>query len=157
MGGGILPLAAVLTRPDLDVADHLALGHYTHEKNPVLCRAALATLDTIVEEGLAEAASELGRHALERLQALADSRPVIGNVRGLGLLVGVELVRRDGSPAPAVAEATLCAALRRGLSFKVTMGNVLTLSPPLVVTRAELDRAIDIVAESVDEAAQMNV
>ena len=153
LGGGMLPLAAVLARDDLDVAGHLALGHYTHEKNPVLCRAALATLDVIVDEGLVDKAAELGRYALERLQDLAATRPFVANVRGLGLLMGVELAEADGSPADDLAEATLYAALRRGLGFKVTMGNVLTLSPPLVVTRAELDRAIQILAESLDEAA----
>ncbi|HYN39690.1 MAG TPA: aspartate aminotransferase family protein [Rhodospirillales bacterium] len=154
LGGGILPLAAVLARADLDVAEDLALGHYTHEKNPVLAAAALATLDVIEQDGLVERAAELGRHALDRLAAIAHSRPAIGEVRGLGLLIGIELARPDGSPAVELAEAVLYEALSRGLAFKLTMGSVLTLSPPLTVTREELDIAIDILAGSIDAAAE---
>lgn len=153
LGGGVLPLAAVLARPGLDVAGDLALGHYTHEKNPVLAAAALACLDVLVEDGLAERAAELGEHALARLAEIARNRPLIGEVRGLGLLIGVELVQPDGSAAVDAAEAVLYAALSRGLSFKLTMGSVLTLSAPLIIERADLDRAIDILAESIDEAS----
>lgn len=152
LGGGILPLAAVLARADLDVAEELAIGHYTHEKNPVLAAAALATLDVIEEEGLVARAADLGRYALDRLREVAARRPVIGEVRGVGLLIGVEVVHDDGAPAADLAQAVLYAALSRGLSFKLTQGSVVTLSPPLTIDRADLDRAIDILAESVDAA-----
>jgi 4-aminobutyrate aminotransferase len=152
LGGGILPLAAVLARPELDVADELALGHYTHEKNPVLAAAALAALDVIADEGLVARAAELGTYALERLKDMAVNQPTVGEVRGVGLLIGVELVAADGSPAPALAEAVLYAALSRGLSFKLTMGSVLTLSPPLTVTRDDLDRAVAILTDSLTAA-----
>ncbi|MBK8908882.1 MAG: aspartate aminotransferase family protein [Rhodospirillales bacterium] len=152
LGGGMLPLAAVLARSDLDLGEDLAVGHYTHEKNPVLASAALATLDVIVEEGLAERAAELGRHALARLGEIAASRPVIGEVRGMGLIIGVELITAGGQPGDDIATATMYSALSRGLNFKVTMGNVLTLTPPLIITYAELDTALDILADSIDEA-----
>ncbi|HSM41920.1 MAG TPA: aspartate aminotransferase family protein, partial [Afifellaceae bacterium] len=67
LGGGILPIAAVLARQDLDVAGDFAIGHYTHEKNPVTARAALTTIEIIEEEGLVENAARLGARALERL------------------------------------------------------------------------------------------
>lgn len=153
LGGGVLPLAAVVARRELDVAADLALGHYTHEKNPVLAAAALAALDVIEDEGLAERAALLGAHALARLGDIAQSRPCIGEVRGLGLLIGVELIDADGAPAPDLAERVLYAALSRGLSLKTTMGSVLTLSPPLIIGRHDLDRALDILAESIDAAA----
>ena len=153
LGGGILPLAAVIARADLDVAEGLALGHYTHEKNPVLAAAALTTLDVIEQDGLVDRAANLGEHALERLAEIARARPLIGEVRGAGLLIGVELMGPDGGPADDAAEAVLYAALSRGLAFKTTMGNVLTLSPPLIVARDDLDRAFDILAESLDEVA----
>ena len=153
LGGGMLPLAAVLARGDLDVAGDLAVGHYTHEKNPILAAAGLATLDVIEEEGLVARAAELGDHALGRLRELACRQPLIGEVRGLGLLIGIELVRPDGTPALAAAEAALYASLARGLSFKVTQGSVLTLAPPLVIGRADLDRAIDILAGAIEAAA----
>ena len=153
LGGGILPIAATLCRPELDVAGAFALGHYTHEKNPVTCRAALATLGIIEEEGLAERARELGAFALERLFEMMDRHPLIGDVRGRGLLIGVELVadRDSREPAADAAEEVFYRCLERGLSFKVSMGNVLTLSPPLTIERGELERALDILDAGLGE------
>lgn len=151
LGGGILPIAAVIARADLDVAGGFAIGHYTHEKNPVTSRAALATIDVIRSEGLADRAAELGAHALERMRDLMRRSPHVGDVRGRGLLFGVELVEdRDAkTPARDLAEHVFYACLDRGLSFKISQGSVLTLSPPLIIARDDLDRALDIVEESV--------
>ncbi|HXX39883.1 MAG TPA: aspartate aminotransferase family protein [bacterium] len=150
LGGGVVPLAAVIGRPQLDVARDGALGHYTHEKSPVSCAAALATIGVIEREGLAARAYALGRLALDRLRAMMDVHPLIGDVRGIGLLLGVELVtdRVRRTRAVEEAEAVMYAALSRGLSFKVTMGNVLTLAPPLVITEQELGDALRILDES---------
>ena len=146
LGGGILPIAACVARDDLNVAGPWAYGHYTHEKNPVTAAAALATLEVIEREGLVEQAARVGAHALERLYALKDRHPLIGDVRGRGLLLGLELVsdRARKTPAGDAAEAVLYRALSRGLSFKTTMGNTLTLTPPLITTREQMDDAIDI-------------
>lgn len=155
LGGGILPLAAVLAREHLDVAADRALGHYTHEKNPVLCAAGLATLRVLEEECLLERARTLGEYALERMRRLMQKHPLIGDVRGLGLLLGIELVRDRTTRERAVdeAEAVLYAALSRGLSFKISMGSILTLAPPLIISREELDRALDILDESLTEVS----
>lgn len=147
LGGAMLPLAAVIARDGLDVASDRALGHYTHEKNPLLARAGLTTLDIICDEGLVDRAAALGRHARARLEEMAAHDPGIAEVRGAGLLLGVELVRPNGTPALDRAEAVLYAALERGLSLKVSMGNVLTLSPPLTIARDDLDRAMLILDE----------
>jgi len=151
LGGGILPLAAIIAREDLDVASDRALGHYTHEKNPVLCAAALATIDTIEKNNLVAHARELGRYTLGRLQAMKDRHPLIGDVRGLGLFLGIELVkdRETRERASDEAEAVMYAALSRGLSFKTTMGNILTLTPPLIITRPEMDQALAILEECI--------
>jgi len=141
LGGGVMPLAALLAREGLDVMPERALGHYTHEKNPVACAAGLATIDVIEEEGLLEHARRMGAHALERLRALQWRFDVIGDVRGLGLLMGVEL---QGEDAPARAEQIMYAALARGLSFKLTMGRILTLTPPLTITETEMEEALAI-------------
>ena len=151
LGGGMLPLAAVLARAELDVMADKAIGHYTHEKNPVLAAAALATLQVITSEGLVSRAAEMGEYLLAQLRAKAGHLPVIGDVRGAGLLVGVELVTRQGAPAVAEADAVLYAALGRGLSFKTTMGSVLTLSPPLNVSREDLDLAVAILVDCLRE------
>ena len=155
LGGGVLPIAAALCRPELDVAGQWAFGHYTHEKNPVTCRAALTTLEIIEEGGLVDRADALGRHALARLEDMMDKHAIVGDVRGRGLLLGAELVadRESREPADEVAEEVFYRALDRGLSFKVSMGNVLTLSPPLTIARDDLDRALDILDESLGETA----
>ena len=151
LGGGILPIAAVIARRDLDVAGNFAIGHYTHEKNPVTTRAALTTIDIIREEGLVERSAELGAHALGRMRELMARSPAVGDVRGRGLLFGIELVEDKDSrrPANAFAERVYYRCLENGLSFKISAGNVLTLSPPLVISRADLDRALDIVEEAI--------
>lgn len=153
LGGGVFPLAALIAREVLDVAGDRALGHYTHEKNPVACAAALATITFIQDHGLVAHARDLGRYTLDRLTAMRARHPLIGDVRGLGLLIGVELVTDRGTKARAVdqAEAVMYRALSKGLSFKTTMGNILTLTPPLVITREEMDRALAIVDECLTE------
>jgi 4-aminobutyrate aminotransferase len=150
LGGGIMPLAAVLARDSLNVAADRALGHFTHEKNPVACAAGLATIEEIEDRDLVTQARILGEWALERLRELADRHPLVGDVRGLGLLMGLELVRDGESREPAVAEAeaVMYEALSRGLSFKTAMGNVLHLSAPLVISREELGLAIAILDDS---------
>jgi len=153
LGGGIFPMAAVIAREKLDVAEHRALGHYTHEKSPVGCAAALAAIDYIEKHNLVQHARELGRHSLERLRAMKDRHALIGDVRGLGLFLGIELVkdRQTRSRANDEAEAVMYAALSKGLSFKLTMGNIIVLTPALTITRQEMDRALDIIEECIAE------
>lgn len=150
LGGGILPIAATIADSSLDVCGEYAIGHYTHEKNPVTASAALATLDVIEDEGLVENAYSLGVYALERLWDMAERYPAIGDVRGRGLLFGIEMVvdRETREPDNALADQVLYACLERGLNFKTTMGNVLTFTPPLVLSRAQLDEALRIVDDA---------
>ncbi len=153
LGGGVLPIAACIARADLDQAGDYAFGHYTHEKNPVTAAAALATLDIIEREQLVENAARVGAYALERLHEMKQRHPLIGDVRGRGLLLGLELVgdRAAKTPAPDAAERVLYAALSRGLSFKTTMGNVLTLTPPLITTREQMGQALDILDQCLSD------
>ncbi len=151
LGGAVFPLAALLARERFDVAGERALGHFTHEKNPVACAAALATIEVIEEEGLLEHSRLKGIYALERLLAMRERYPLIGDVRGLGLMLGVDLVRPDGSRAVDEAERVMYLALSKGLSFKLTMGNIVLLVPPLTISYEELDRALDILEECFGE------
>ena len=156
LGGGVLPIAAVLARADLDVGGAWAFGHYTHEKNPVTCRAALTTLEIIEDEGLVENARRQGERALQRLREMRERHPLIGDVRGRGLLLGVELVtdRAAKTPASDASEAVLYRALALGLSFKISLGNVLTLTPPLIISDRDLDAALDILELCITETEQ---
>jgi 4-aminobutyrate aminotransferase len=153
LGGGIMPLAALIAREGLNVAAEKALGHYTHEKNPVACAAGLATLEVLEEANLVERAANLGRAALAQLEGLRTRHPLIGEVRGLGLLLGIELLRSPSTLEPATdeAEQVMYAALRRGLNFKVTQGNLLTLTPALTLSQDELEQAVGILDAALSE------
>ena len=153
LGGGILPIASVICRPELDVCESFAFGHYTHEKNPVTTRAGLTTLQIIEDEQLVAHAAHVGAVGLRRLGEMMDRRPLIGDVRGRGCLMGAELVidRATRTPACDAADAVLYKALSRGLNFKTTMGNVLTLTPPLIITERQMLHALEILEEAIGE------
>jgi (R)-1-hydroxy-2-aminoethylphosphonate ammonia-lyase len=141
LGGGVFPMAALIAREDLNIAGDRALGHYTHEKSPVGCAAALAALEVIEEEKLLERSRSLGARALARLEKMKKKIPSIVDVRGIGLLLAVELKSAE------LAEDALYRCLSRGLSFKVGQGNVLVLAPPLVIEEEDLQRALEILEE----------
>ena len=147
LGGGIFPMAAVIVREGLNVAADRALGHYTHEKSSLGCAAALATLDVIESEGLLARTTQLGARALARMRAMQSRCPAIVDVRHIGLFLAIEL-----ASAP-MAEDVMYRCLSKGLSFKVGQGTVLVLAPPLIIEQADLDRALDLVEESIAEAA----
>ena len=153
LGGGILPIAAAVCQPELDLTQDYAYGHYTHEKNPVTTRAALTTIQIIEEEGLVENAATTGEYALNRLIEMGEKHPLIGDVRGRGFLLGVELVKdRDSrEQANEAADMVLYRSLTKGLSFKISMGNVLTLTPSLITTREDIDFALKVIDESLRE------
>ena len=153
LGGGIFPLAALITREALDITPDRALGHYTHEKNPVACAAALATIECLEEENLLANAENMGNYATNRLRDMMQRHRIIGAVRGLGLLMGIELVkdRQTKVPAGEETEQVMYGALSRGLNFKVTMGNIITLTPPLTIIEPEMDRALDILDRCIAE------
>jgi (R)-1-hydroxy-2-aminoethylphosphonate ammonia-lyase len=143
LGGGIFPIAALIAREGLDVAADRALGHYTHEKSSVGCAAALATIEVVESERLLERANRLGEHALERLRVMKSRCPEIVDVRGVGLLLAVELAEAD------IAEDVMYRSLAKGLSFKVGQGNVIVLAPPLVIEERDLNHALSIVEEAI--------
>ncbi len=154
LGGGILPIAACIARKDLDVCGDFAIGHYTHEKNPVTCRAALTTIEIIEEEGLIDRAAELGDYAMARLHTNLSDCPIVGDIRGRGLMFGIEIVtdRAEKTAGNALAEQIYYACLNAGLSFKISHGCVLTLSPPMTISRDDLDIALTIVETAILDA-----
>ncbi len=153
LGGGVFPLAAMIASEELDVCSSRAMGHYTHEKSPVGSAAALATINYIEKHNLVTHARDLGQYALERLNEMKDRHSLIGDVRGLGLFLGIELVkdRQTRERACDEAETVMYAALSKGLSFKLTMGNIITLTPALTITRKEMDQALGIIEGCIAE------
>lgn len=118
----------------------------TYGGNAVACAAAIATLEVIQQEGLVENAAERGRQLLEGVRVIADKSPSIGDVRGLGLLVGSEFTTPDGEPDTAKAQAAQKAASSTGLLL-LTCGaymNVVRMVPPLIVDSAQVDEALRI-------------
>ena len=151
LGGGMLPIAGVIARRDLDVVGDFAIGHYTHEKNPITARAALTTLDIIKDEGLVDRAAHLGARAMNRLRDALQNNPHVGDIRGRGVMFGIEIVtdRDTRTEDPNRAERIYYTCLEKGLSFKISASNVLTLSPPMVISETDLDTALSIVIDAI--------
>ncbi|MDE2835205.1 MAG: aspartate aminotransferase family protein [Bacteroidota bacterium] len=147
LGGGIFPLAALIVREELDVAGDRALGHYTHEKSPVACAAALATIRVIEQEGLLEHARSLGTWTLERIRTMQTRHPVIGHIEGMGLMIGVRI--EAGAQSAELAEDIMYRALAAGLNFKLTMGSTIQLMPALTLTRDQMQNALDILEQAI--------
>ena len=150
-GGGLLPIAAMVTKDKYNTAAQVSLGHYTHEKSPIGCAAALATMEVIEQENLLQKVQADSEFVREQLLQMKEKYPVIGDVRGIGLLWGVELVTDHITKTRAFdeAEAVLYQCLNDGLSFKVSQGNVIQLSPPLIISRSELEVALSVFEKAI--------
>ncbi|MEQ9287843.1 MAG: aspartate aminotransferase family protein [Cyclobacteriaceae bacterium] len=154
LGGGIFPLAALIAREELNVMQDRALGHYTHEKNPVACAASLAAIRYIEDHNILEHVAQLSEYTLDGLRKLQRKYALIKDVRGIGLLIGVELADVDGKKAVDEAERIMYLALERGMNFKLTMGNILTLTPALTINKDEMDKALAILESCFDEVSE---
>jgi 4-aminobutyrate aminotransferase / (S)-3-amino-2-methylpropionate transaminase / 5-aminovalerate transaminase len=151
------PLSAFTTRPEIAAAykpgDHLS----TFGGNPVSCAAALANIEFMQKENLAGRSAEMGAYAMGKLRELQKQNPIIGDVRGLGLMIGVELVKDEKlAPAAAEAEAIRQALFKAGVLVGVggIYGNVVRFQPPLVITKPQIDRALTAFASALQEITQ---
>jgi 4-aminobutyrate aminotransferase len=153
LGGGIFPQAAIVTRDEYNVFNTISLGHYTHEKSPLGSVAGLSTIAFIESENLLEKVNDDAFFMEKALHELKNKYSIIGDIRGIGLLWGIELVKDRETKEKAVdeAEQILYLCLEKGLSFKVSSGNVLQLSPALTISREELQMALSILEESFSE------
>jgi 4-aminobutyrate aminotransferase len=153
LGGGIWPFAAIITRDEYNVAQNISLGHYTHEKSPIGAAAALATIEFIEKQQILNKVQEDGEYMKQKLQKLQEKHKLIGDVRGVGLLWGIELVNNKETKEKALVETEqiLYDCLSDGLSFKVSQGNVIQLSPPLTINRNDLDSAIRIIDMNLEQ------
>ncbi|MEV6598468.1 4-aminobutyrate--2-oxoglutarate transaminase [Actinoplanes sp. NPDC051346] len=153
---GGLPLAAVTGRAEIMDAVHPGGLGGTYGGNPIACAAALATIETLRELDLAAAARRIAETAVPRLLALAAKYPAIGEVRGRGAMLALELVVPDEIgplgpvPDPAATAAVARAAHEAGLLLLTcgTYGNVIRLLPPLIITDDELDRGLTLLGQA---------
>jgi 4-aminobutyrate aminotransferase len=149
------PLSGIAARSEL--MQHSPVGSQggTYGGNAVSCAAAVATLQVLEEEGLIENSARMGAKLVAQLKALQQQYPVIGQVRGLGLMVGVEFTSADGEPDTASAKAVIKECLDRDLILLScgTYGNVIRWIPPLVIDDSHLDEALDIFADALEAVA----
>jgi len=149
LGGG-LPLAGVTGRAEIMDAVHVGGLGGTFGGNPVACAAALAVLDELAAPGFAERAEHVGGLLRARLEEIAARQPLVGEVRGLGPMLAIEL----REPTPDAAKATTAAAFEKGMLLLSCGldGNVIRLLPPLTASDEELERGLALLEEALDGA-----
>jgi 4-aminobutyrate aminotransferase-like enzyme len=154
MANGV-PIGCTITRPEIADA-YKGLTISTFGGNPVTCVAAKATIDLIEEERLMDNAHEVGNHFRQGLEALKEKHPAIGDVRGMGLMQGIELVkdRKTREPAPELTNQVLERTRAHGLLVGKggLYANVIRMSPPLNISNADVDQALAALDQSLAEA-----
>ncbi len=153
LGGGVVPLAGIITREEYNILQHRSIGHFTHEKNPLTASAGLATLEYLEQHELVQNSAQLGAYLLDKLLELKDLYPIIGHVEGRGLHLSVDLVKDRRSKERAFDEANqiLFHALREGLSFKLIDGNIITIQPALIIGKDEADFIINTLKKALEK------
>lgn len=158
LGNG-LPLGATMIRSDL-IEEKLLQQQwhiFTYGGSPICIAAGIAVINTLLKERLWERAERLGKRMKKRFEEMMDKYRLIGDVRGAGIFLGVELVKDRNTKKPAIEEAERVQALclEKGLFLGVNLypgwGNTLKIKPPLVITEEQLDRGLDILEESIRE------
>ncbi len=152
---GGMPLSAVTGKASLMGAPHVGGLGGTYGGNPISCKAALAVLEILIEDNLIETAQSLGETLLERFTALQKTHEIIGDVRGKGPMLALELVkdRITKEPAPEKAKKLVQLCYEKGLIILTcgNYGNVIRTLMPLVITKEELDTGLSILEESFHE------
>ena len=152
LGNGF-PVSAVLARSDLKDAMNKASASTSYGGNPMACAAILACISVIEDEALCERAASIGERLLAELRAMQERHPIIGEVRGLGMLLGIELVKDRVTKEPATDAGTFVyqEAFRRGLAW-IPAGHILRLAPPLVISEDEAFAGLEIIEQAITEA-----
>jgi 4-aminobutyrate aminotransferase len=146
------PLSAVVARGELMEQWPTWAHGTTFGGNPVSCAAAIATIEAIRDDGLLARCRELGKATVDRLRAFQKYHPQMGDVRGLGLMIGVELTGPDGTPDGAACGMIMERCLQHGL-IVINCGperNIIRLIPPLIISDEEMGEALDILEEAID-------
>jgi 4-aminobutyrate aminotransferase len=150
LGGG-LPLGAILARRDLVDAWPPAAHGSTFGGNPVACRAGLTSLNITLDQNLLENANRVGNYIQGRFRAAQEKLSLIGDVRGKGLMVAVELVNPDGSPASEIIKAIIKEIGAKGIVLTKCGASALRIAPPLIITQEQADEGVDTILELLQE------
>jgi 4-aminobutyrate aminotransferase len=150
LGAGVIPMAAIVCKERLNIASQISLGHFTHEKSPLGAVAALAAIEYMENNQTLSHVQHVAEYLQKRLLNMKAKFEIIGDVRGKGLLWGIELVkdRFTKEKDSLLADKVLYKCLELGLSLKVSDGNVLSLYPPLIISKEELDEALAILSQA---------
>jgi 4-aminobutyrate aminotransferase len=146
-----MPIGAVVAKQSLMKQWKKGAHGNTFGGNPVCCAAANATID-LVREQYVQNAAKVGAHFMKRLEEMRTDYPCIGDIRGRGLMIGVELIEKDGAPAKKLMDPLLHRAYQNGLLLLTCGVSTLRFMPPLCVTEAEVDEAMIYLRQSLDEA-----
>lgn len=155
LGAG-LPVAAVVTSEEIEATCHAKgfLFFTTHVSDPLAAAVGCTVLEVVAREGLVDRAARLGLQLRERLTDMYERYDQVGDVRGRGLLQGMELVvdKRTKEPADALGAEVTAACLQRGLHMNIVqlpgMGGIFRIAPPLTIAESDLHRGLDILDES---------
>lgn len=145
-----MPLSAVIGKADVMDSLGSPAHTFTTAGNPVCCAAALATLDVLEQDHLIEKSKEDGQYAKERFEEMQERHPNIGDVRMFGLNGGIELVEDQATKVadPEFATKVIYYAFEHGVVIITLKGNILRFQPPLVITRQQLDQALDVLDDA---------
>ena len=137
-------MAGIVTKDKYNILQHRSIGHFTHVKNPLSCAAGLAEIEYIEKQGLVDNSRRMGEYLMQQLEALKAHFPIIGDIAGKGLHIGVDLVKDPSTKERAEneAEQVMYDCLRQGVAFKVIEGNILTMRPALIISKEECDLII---------------
>jgi 4-aminobutyrate aminotransferase len=147
-----LPLSAVVSRSrlmDWDGGSHAS----TFGGNPLSCVAALAVINIIKEEGLLENATKQGKYLMKRLENLKEECEIVGDVRGRGLMIGIEIVedKKTKKAAGEKAKEIMMKCWKRGVAIITCGVSTLRIAPPLIITRDDVDAAMDVIEDVIKE------
>jgi 4-aminobutyrate aminotransferase len=152
LGGAIAPLAAVVADSKLDTTGEHNLSYFTHERNALSAAAGLATLSVIVDEKLPERAMRLGSLAKSRLDRLVASFPFLSDARCAGLMFAIDFDGRDNDKSgEQLAAQAMYGLLRRGVLAMAPKGRTLSFSAPLIISEEELDHALSILGDTLND------
>jgi 4-aminobutyrate aminotransferase len=154
LGSG-MPIGMVVARRSVMQEWSRGAHGNTFGGNPLCCAAALATLD-LVDQEYRDNAAKVGAYFMEKLRALAANHPIVGEVRGKGLMIGMELVtdRTSKSPAKTVCNALITQAYRNGLMLLSCGQSTVRFMPPLLIAKADVDEALGILQQSLEDVLQ---
>lgn len=147
-----LPLGATIA--NAKIMDWVAGSHAsTFGGNPLSCAAANTVIDVVKEEKLLENATKQGAHILKRLEELKEKSEIVGDVRGKGLMIGLEIVenKEDKKPAPEKVNEIMMRSWKRGVAVITCGASTIRIAPPLIITRELVDAALDIIEDTVKE------